>query len=105
MRMFAHMCKALAHFVTNQYRRLGWLLSIAASPSRICRMISTVRWQYGQRATLAPDMSGTTLKVPLHRLRSVDGRTATLLYVTPSSSCTQSPSILPRRAYRRLCGA
>jgi hypothetical protein len=31
---------------------------------------------------LAPDWIGTTLKVPLHRLRSVDGRTATLLYVT-----------------------
>jgi hypothetical protein len=38
-------------------------------------MTSTVRWQYGQRATLAPDSSGTTRKVPLHRLRSVDGRT------------------------------
>jgi hypothetical protein len=45
MRTFAPMCKGLAQFVTNQYRRLGWLLSIAASPSRTWRMISTVRWQ------------------------------------------------------------
>src|SRR5580692_9115776 len=59
-------------------------------------MISTVRWQYGQRATLAPDSSGTTLKVPLHRLRSVDGRTTTLLYVTAPSHARNRPSMLPR---------
>jgi hypothetical protein len=72
-------------------------LSIAASPSRTWRMISTVRWQYGQRATLAPDSSGTTLKVPLHRLRSVDGRTATLLYRRRPTHARASPSMLPRR--------
>src|SRR6185312_763912 len=53
---------------------------MAASPSRTCRMISTVRWQYGQRATFAPATRGTTRRVPLQRLRSVDGRKATSLY-------------------------
>src|SRR4051794_27335513 len=38
-------------------------------------MISTVRWQYGQSATLAPGMTGTTRIVPLHRRRSVEGGT------------------------------
>src|SRR5580704_4474584 len=41
-------------------------------------MISTVRWQYGQSATFAPERSGTTRRVPLQRLRSVDGRKSKL---------------------------
>ncbi len=104
MRTLTHMCKAPAHFVTIQYRRLGWLLSIAASPSRTSRMISTVRWQYGQRATLAPDTSGTTLKVPLHRLRSVDGRMATLLYRTVAARARDRPQLRCRGALRPFAG-
>ncbi len=42
-------------------------------------MISTVRWQYGQRATFAPDITGTIRIVPLQRRRSVDPFTPVVL--------------------------
>jgi hypothetical protein len=42
-------------------------------------------------------MSGTTRKVPLHRLRSVEGRKATLLWRMVEAGARLARSILPRR--------
>src|SRR5450755_2846484 len=78
-------------------------------------MISTVRWQYGQIATLAPARIGTTRIVPLHRVRSVEGRKALPTIGDAITPCTRTAWVASsgrreigrdqpgvRRAYRAL---